>query len=75
MNFHLKGLRLTEDSMVAAEFNVDGEIVPVVTVFEVCEGEIPTASASPDVFVEFNGSADEMRRIVAAVLAFFRASF
>jgi len=31
---------------------------------------IATASANPDIFGEFDGTADEHRRIVAAVLAF-----
>lgn len=73
MDFQLKSLRLADGNAVAAEFRVAGEPLPVTTVFDVHDGEIPTASADPDVFVHFRGTAEEVRRIVAAVLAFARA--
>jgi hypothetical protein len=35
---------------------------------------IATAASTPDVFREFDGTADEQRQIVAAVVAFCRVS-
>ncbi len=74
MNMHLLSLRIVDAKTVAAEFRVDGERAPVAATFTVSEGDIATASASPDVLQGFRGTAEEVRGIVAAVLSFSRAA-
>ena len=73
MNIHLRSLRLADSGGVVAEFIIEGELASMTTRFVVTEGEVATASASPDVFRGFQGSAEELRSIVAAVVAFSRA--
>jgi len=74
VNMHLLSLRAIGEGAVAAEFRVDGRPMPVATTFTVSDGEIATASASPDVLQGFRGTAEELRRIIATVLAFSRAA-
>lgn len=71
---HLQSLRVLGRGAVAAEFTLDGRETPVATTFTVNEGKIATASARPDVLQDFRGTAEELRSIVSAVIAFSRAA-
>ena len=75
MNLRLVSLKDTGPDTCLAELESDRDDHPVYAEFRVTEQNgISTASPTPDVFVDFRGSADELRQIVAAVLAFNRAA-
>lgn len=71
---HLLSLHFISAGVVTAEFSIEGQPMPVATTFTVDDGEIPIASPNSDVFQRFHGSAEELRGIVAAVIAFSRAA-
>lgn len=70
MSPRLVSLRSAGPDKCVAEFVGIGD-VPLIVEFTVMRKDgIVTASSSPDVFRDFNGSAEEQRRLVAAVAAF-----
>lgn len=73
MMLSLTSLRRGAPGEVLAEFNSAGGIVAAS--FAVDSGvDLATAHPTPNVFVGFEGTAEDVRRIVAAVVAFSRAS-
>jgi hypothetical protein len=73
MTLRLVSLRAEESGACLAEF-VRGE-EHVTARFEVDErGGITTASPEPDVFAQFDGTAEDLRRIVGVILEFCRLS-
>lgn len=74
MNMRLVSLRAIDKGAVAAEFMLEGQAATLATTFTVNNGDITTASATPDILQEFRGTAEELRAIVGAVVAFSRVA-
>lgn len=70
MSLRLVALRAAGPDKCIAEFTgtANGPLAVEFTV--VRDGGITTASSSPDVFRDFDGSAEDQRRLVAAVAVF-----
>lgn len=74
MKLRLISLRYVAPGMCAAEFDA-GEDGAISTEFHIDDRDsIATAAPSPDIFMDFDGDADELRQIAAAVIAFCRAA-
>jgi hypothetical protein len=73
MNIHLRSLQLVDEGGVVAEFSIDGEEALLSALFVVIDGDVTMATPTPNVFRGFQGTAEELRSIVAAVVAFSRA--
>ena len=71
MNLRLVGLRAEPGGGCVAEFERHGNSARLVVEFEVEERDgITTAVSTPDIFRDFDGTAEEQRQIVAAVALF-----
>jgi hypothetical protein len=75
MNLHLVALRSSGPNACIAEFDRGPGRDALITEFYVEERDgIATASSTPDISREFDGTADEQRQIMAAVIAFCRVA-
>lgn len=75
MNLHLAALRSSGPNACIAEFHRGPDADVLITEFHVEERDgIATAASTPDIFRAFEGTADEQRKIVAAIIAFCRVA-
>lgn len=75
MNLRLVELKSLGRGVCAAEFEGGPQLGRVSAEFRIEERDgIATATSTPDVFVDFDGTAEEQRQIVAAIIAFCRVA-
>jgi hypothetical protein len=74
MTLALVSLRLDQEGSIRAELLHQGAALVTTTFTVSWVDSIATASPTPDIFQRFSDSAADVRRIVAAVLAFSAAA-
>lgn len=75
MKLRLAALRATEPNACVAEFKCGDSQETLLAEFRIEERDgVTTASSDPDVLQAFDGTADEIRRVVGAIVAFCRVA-